>query len=189
MRSRLVTIGVLALLAACASSPEMHFYTLTAIAPEAPAAGKSASLVRLERLTIPDELDRPQVVQQIDATRLNVSDQDRWAAPLDELVRRILWANLSERLPGTMTSELESARGSPARGLSVGIEQFIGDSRCTVTLRANWLITTPGAPVRRGTETIDVPSPGPCSTSALPDTMSRALGELSDRLVSALTQR
>lgn len=188
-----------ALVGACATSPPMRFYTLTSIAPETrPEVSPGATPLRLARVTVPGELDRAQLVRRIDSTRLQIDDQDRWAAPLDEMVRRVLSADLAARLPANSVLDAnESAAGERMRSLAVDIHEFYADQSCAVTLQATWVLTPAqarpaGEPAqveqpRQATEQTQVPSTGACSgADTVPEAMSRALALLSDRIVAAL---
>jgi uncharacterized lipoprotein YmbA len=158
----------------------MRYYTLTPVAP-ASTPTKAVSAMRLGRVTIPRELDRSELVQRIDATRLMLAEQDRWAAPIDDLVRRTLSNDLAARLPQSAAGAHDSTRT-----LSIDIDDFLADASCNVTLRATWSLAEPNVATIQKTEQITVAVNGACATSALPSTMSRALGELSDRIASAL---
>jgi uncharacterized protein len=193
-----VAAGVL-LLAGCASSVPLRFYTLNEVPPSDVAATSSgAPAIRVGRVRIPAELDRNEIVQRIDANRLRIGEQDRWAAPLDEMIRRVLSANLLAR-----TSTQESAT------VSVDIAELMGDTACAVTLKASWETKAASAgtadsaahdggsasaeaqrvPARAasGHEVIRIapPAGSTCSVAALPQQMSLALAELTDRILGA----
>jgi uncharacterized protein len=174
-------IVLVVLLSACATSAPLRYYTLSEVPPaaEASSATNAAPGIRVGRVRIPGELDRNEIVQRIDATRLQIAEQDRWAAPLDDMIRRTLSADLQAR----------GATSSPGT-LSVDVDEFIGDASCGVTLRASWELkptnTTTG-PTRTGTELIRVPpSSGTCTVGALPMAMSQALSQLSDRILAVV---
>ena len=169
--------AALVLVGACSSSPPTRFFTLSDIAPEAPPPG-GVGWVRIVGVTIPGEIDRPEVVRRIGPNQLSIAGYDRWAAPLDQTIRRVLSDDIARRVP------------SPAPGqqypVSVDIHEFYGDGSCNVTLRAAWTLkqSRPEAaePVN---EDIKVPSSGAC-TATLPATMSIALGQLSDRIIAGV---
>ena len=169
------TVALVVTLCACASSAPMRYYTLTAVAPSSAPVAMSTT-VRLGHVSIPRELDRSELVQRIDATQINLHEQDRWAAPIEDLVRRTLKDDLDARLPANGNA------GAASRVLSVEIEELIADANCNVTLRATWTLTDPAT---QKSEKIDTPVGGACTTSALPGTMSRALAELTDRIARA----
>lgn len=170
----------------CASNTPMRFYTLTAMG--AGAADDTPPTIQVARVTLPGEIDRSELVQRIDATRLNLAEQDQWAAPLAEMIRRTLSADLQARLSGgpSQSSPTPSSPTSDADSLYVDIEEFIADAKCTVTLRAAWSLKPANTAMaaKRGHETIRVDPAGSCEVSALPEAMSRALDEFSGRVVS-----
>jgi uncharacterized lipoprotein YmbA len=214
--SRRFAIMTVALVSACSSSPPTRFYTLSEIAADMqPTPQSGTGSVRVYRVTIPGELDRPQVVRQIDANRLQIAEQDRWAAPLDEMIRRVLSGDLARRRPAPAAANAnEAPPADQQRSLSVDIREFYGDPNCNVTLRAAWTLKQASAPARSTapatatatppatasptpgsdtvtkedrvtTEDIHVPSTGACPES-LPATMSIALGQLSDHIVAGI---
>lgn len=85
-----------AALSGCASSPEVSFYTLEPIAktdttvPPLPALSISIGPV-----TMPDFVDRPQLVRRAEGARVLILESQRWAEPLKNAVPRLLAENLS----------------------------------------------------------------------------------------------
>ncbi len=199
-RCRLSCAGLLAavLACACASSPPMRFYTLSSIDPESPPQVSPNTIpVRITRVTLPGELDRAQLVRRIDPTRLQIDDQDRWAAPLDDMIRRVLSADLAARLSSSLVLDAnEPAEGQRVQGLAVDVHDFYADAGCTVTLQATWILTPPPLgkdeggrtiPSRQAREQTQVPATQPCSgVDSVPGAMSRALALLSDRIAAAV---
>ena len=173
----------------CASSPPLHYYTLTEIPATARlASADNAVPIRVDRVTLPEELDRSQLVRRIDATRLQIVEADRWAAPLEDTIRRVLSGNLTARLPPNMVANpYEPAIGEKRQSLSVDIAEFYGDASCAVTLRATWMLKQPDSHSAHGTEEVRVPASGDCKdSSGLPAAMSQAVAQLSDRIAAAV---
>ena len=187
-------IAALALVGACSSGPPTHFYTLSDTAPEA-AAPAGVGWVRIVNLTIPGELDRPELVRRIGPNQLSIAGLDRWAAPLDETIRRALSDDIARRVPAPVPGQQYS--------VSVEIREFYGDSTCNVSLRAGWTVkpsrpegarsanappanAAPANPVPVNEE-IQVPSSGSCPAT-LAATMSVALGQLSDRIIAGVAR-
>jgi uncharacterized protein len=199
---RWFAIAAPALIGACSSSPPTRFYTLSETAPEThPASQLGAGAVLIYRVTIPGEIDRPQLVRQMDANRLQIAEDDRWAAPLDEMIRRVLLDDLARRLPASPGGASAAGR---QHALSVDIREFYGDANCNVTLRAAWTPKQAGAtagataratagatahpePAQATTEDIHVSATGACPDT-LPATMSIALGQLSDRIIADVSR-
>jgi uncharacterized lipoprotein YmbA len=164
-------------LGGCASSPPLRYYVLNAM--PAAASGESSSSVdqvQVTRITLPGELDRTELVQRIDANRLRIAEDDRWAAPLDDLIRRALAADLRQR-----------AGAGPTGQVSVQIESFSADTSCGVELRASWEWRAPGAntpAAERRRADIQLPRvTADCPMSDVPVRMSEALAQLADRML------
>lgn len=169
----------MALAAGCSSSPSTRFYTLSALAPQT-VAPPGVGLVQVTGVSIPGELDRPELVRQEGPNQLAVSGSDRWAAPLDQIIRRVLSDDIVRRVP------------TPAEGqqypVSVDIHEFYGDEACNVTLRAGWTAHQPhGAASTPVNEEIQVPASGICPDT-LAASMSVALGQLSDRIIAGVAR-
>jgi len=172
----LASMAALLLLAGCASSPPTNFYTLSDTAAEATAPAGVGHVV-ITGVTIPGEIDRPEIVRRIGPNQLSVAETDRWAASLDDTIRRVLSDDIGRRTPG--------AAGEPQRPVSIDIHEFYGDASCNVTLRAVWTLKQTGA--QTNTEEIHVPSSGACPVT-LAATMSIALGQLSDRIIAGVAR-
>jgi uncharacterized lipoprotein YmbA len=166
----------------------MHYYTLTTITSSQLTTANNTIPIRIDRVTIPAELDRAQLVRRLDATRLQIIEGDRWAAPLEDTIRRTLSDDLAARLPPNMVANpYEPSAGEKRQSLEIDIGDFYGDASCTVTLRAAWVLKQPDNQSSRGAEQTQFTAPPPCSSAAIPPAMSEALAQLADKLASALT--
>jgi uncharacterized lipoprotein YmbA len=184
----------------CGTSPPTRFYILNDIAPAAAAppatrAGPAAPApsssptplpVQLGPVAIAPELDRPELVTRSGPNRVRVADFERWAAPLDDQVRRVLSDDLAARLaPGLILGADVPAASQPHRTLGIAIDEFYGDDSCAVSLRAGWSLWRPNAGSLHGTEQLQIPASAPCGEQ-LPAAMSRALAALADRLATVI---
>jgi|SRR5579863_4539147 uncharacterized lipoprotein YmbA len=192
-RVRQWTAGVCLALAACGSSPPMRYYILdSAAVPVADAAAAASghapsnpTPVRLEPVAIPGELDRPELVSRSGPFRLRVIDSARWAAPLDDQIRRVLSDDLAARLPhGLVADPYEPAGDEPRRLLSVVFVELSADGLCSATLRADWVLQGPSNEVLRGNEQFN--SRGVDCTAPVPAAMSAALETLAERLAAPI---
>lgn len=109
---------LLAGLAGCASSPPARFYTLEAraiaVPATTPAAGKADYSVLVGPISIPDLVDRPQMVLRVDASRVTIAEQARWAEPLKIAIARALAGNLGLLLDGARVATYPQASGASA---------------------------------------------------------------------------
>jgi uncharacterized protein len=186
----LLTLSALAVLAGCASSPPSRFYDLTAVAPQAaPAAVTPGAPVRVAAVHIPSTLDREEIVRTGPGNALEINGLDRWGAPLDEMVQRILTQDLLERLPaGKVVLPSGPAPAGTGR-IVVDLLAFQSDSSGAVELRGSWSLLPAGAGdpalVRdfRYSETTNAASFGDQAA-----VMSRLLGQLADDIARSLPQ-
>lgn len=184
---RAASVASLCLFAACQSSPPTRYFALTEIgATTAPAQQPAQIPIRVERITIPGELDRLELVRRSSSNQLRIAVFDRWAASLEDMIRRVVAADLAARFPaGMIASANEPAVGEPRRHLYIDVQEFAGDEHGRVTLRAGWLLQTANAPSVRGTEEVQVGA-GDATSDALAAAMSRALADLTERIAAAL---
>jgi uncharacterized lipoprotein YmbA len=125
IRLRSVVAATLALaLAACASAPPMHYYTL--VTPAATPASSSASApLRFELLPvrIPAQVDQPQLVVRQGEQGVALLNGERWIAPLADEVHSALSADLMQALPGQNVSGLP-ADGKPVLRITLDMRRF-----------------------------------------------------------------
>lgn len=176
---RLAILLLVLAIAGCGSSPKTQFYTLDAV--DGARAGGSASPIEVGHVDLPATLDRQGIVTHANGDRVDISDRDRWAAPLDELVRRALTEDIRDRLAhGTVL-----AAGDPAppgtRTLTVNVQQFMPDASGHVVLEADWSWQRGGKPGLPRHASIQTPMHGQ-GGEAIADAMSRALGQLADTI-------
>ncbi|HEY5101709.1 MAG TPA: PqiC family protein [Steroidobacteraceae bacterium] len=184
----LAAIAGVCLVTACQSTPATHYYTLAEIVPTAAAAGAAAAPpIRVERITIPGELDRLDLVRHDSGNRLQIATFERWAAPLDAMIRTVVTADLAARLAvGSVAGANEPAVGEPRRQLYIDIREFAGDERGAVKLRATWLLQTPNKASERGSADITAQASA-ASADTLASAMSRALADLSAQIAATIT--
>ena len=180
-------LASLCLLPACQSSPPTRYFALTEIAATTATAKQPAQIpIRVERITIPGELDRLEIVRRGTSNQLQIAVFDRWAAPLEDMIRRVTAADLATRFPpGMIASANEPAIGEPRRHLYIDVQEFSGDEHGRVMLRAAWLVQTANAPSVRALEDLQVGAVD-ATADALAAAMSRALADLTDRIAAAL---
>ena len=120
------------LLAGCSGTPETRYFLLSAT-----HHGTASGVVRAPRLTLatvrmPGVLDRPQLVQATGDNTLAVSEYDRWAEPLDQMVAHVLRENLA-----VQPAQAGSDR-SGVRWIAVDITEFMATAGGTVQLKGSW---------------------------------------------------
>lgn len=177
MKSR--SLALLLMLSACGSSPPTRYHTLAAESPHQDAGAAPGSTLRVGEVNLPGTLDRGALVTRASPTRLVLSQQDRWAAPLDQMMQHVLTDDLTSRLPPGQVLAANDPSVPGTRTITLSVRQFIADSQGKVTLDADW--TLQGSAPRHETVTAQASSadPDPVVTA-----MSQALAELADRIVA-----
>lgn len=174
------------LLASCGHSPPTRFFTLDPLPPSGAAPASRIAPVQLEAVHIPPALDRPEMVTQVGANRLKLSEQDQWAAPFGEMMRRALAQDLLSRLPAGAFVLPEAPRPEGARGLVVNVLQLQTEAGGRTDLQASWTLIAghPRRAVLTRTVSLSVTASGDAQGQA--GAVSRLLGQLADQIASAL---
>ncbi len=155
MRRGIVMISLplagLALLTACASSPESSFYILSPL-PEAKARQETLVEGRLSLgigpVTVPDYLDRPQRVSGVGAQRIEVDEYQRWGGSLRADIANTLGENLAHLLGTSRVVMMPAEVKLPVQyRLVVDVLRFEAESDGQALLKARWALIDPSAEV------------------------------------------
>jgi uncharacterized lipoprotein YmbA len=181
-----ITLGLVALLAGCGSSPPSTFYALAPMRG-APQPG-APRVIEIRRPAVAGYLDRPEIVRRVVDYRLGVAATDRWGEPLDAMIGRVLALDLEQRAPGSSVYTEAGSITAPADAfVEVDLRRFEASDDGNVTLVAEVAVERAGerAPAVVRAVTLREAPPGG-STGALALTMSELLGQLSDQIAAML---
>lgn len=161
--SRLAALTLFALaLGGCGSSPKTSFYTLGAasVPPESVAA-QASYRVAVGPVTVPDMVDRPQLVVRVAANQVTLLDQHHWAEPLRSEIPRVLAADLARSLGTAQVSAYPRNGGEADYRVRVDIQDFDSVPGEGVRLNALWSVQRGVAGENRlGRSAIRVPANG-----------------------------
>ena len=113
-------------LAAC-SSPPARFYTLSpadAAAPVRTAPANPAFLIEVASVGVPEQVAKNQLVVQKNAAQVDVLEQERWAAPPADEIRRALSDDLAAQLGTIDVANSAYPAGVPVYRISVNVQRF-----------------------------------------------------------------
>ncbi len=175
-----------ALLAGCSRSPRVTFYTLNATATPDAAAPAFESVV-IGPVTLPDVLDRPQLVVRTTANRVDILETHRWAEPLKGEIPRIIAANLTVLLNQARVSAYPQNTGMDAEyRILVDIQRLEMTDGEGVVIDTLWSIRrVGGGQPKSGRSVVSEPA-GAAGYDALVAAQSRALATVSRDLAQAL---
>ena len=178
---------ILLVLANCGSSPKTHYFALTVMPGTAREKGFIPYPVTVAAVHVPPSLDRREMVRQTGETTVDINDQDRWAAPLDEMVRNVLSQNLLDRLPRDKVVLPEAPAPPKTARIIVSISQFGPDARGGVALAGSWslLDDVRSEPLLRRNMTLESNSPAENGASQAA-AMSHLLAQLANQIALTL---
>ena len=189
MRSLLLTAIVLTLTLAggCGSSPKASFYTLSPQRAQAQVDTGTPVAITIGVVTVPDIVDRPQLVLRVDANQVALAEFDRWADPLKSQIRRVIAADLALQFPGALVSGYPQ-NVDPASNylVSIDVQSFESAPGDAASITVLWSVRPPklGAPMN-GRTVVREPTGG-AGHDALVAAHSRALAAVSRDIATAL---
>ncbi len=138
--------------AGCGRSPQTTFYTLTPTVPVTELSKLSGAVpsVAIASVTLPELVDRPQLVVTESGSKVTILEASRWAEPLKSAVARSLAENISRLLGLDQVSYYpQHAAYNPDYRIFVDIQRF-ESTGATVRVEALWSIrgVKEGKPVR-----------------------------------------
>jgi len=177
-----------AVLAGCGSPPKERFYTLSAAGVAANAtAAEARDHVVVGPVTLPEVVDRPQLVVRIGANEVAILEQHRWAEPLKSEIPRLIAGTLSRLLGASRVSAYPESTSQDA-GLRVAIDilRFDAARGIEVTVEALWSVRRlPGGKPTMGRSVVREPIAGE-GYDAVVAAYARALATLSRNIAQAI---
>jgi uncharacterized lipoprotein YmbA len=173
----------------CGSSPTATYHTLSPAAAmngAAPASGESSYSVAVGPVTLPEPVDRPQLVLRVGPNEVTFVELHRWAGPLKGEISRIIADNLAAYLNVKRVAAYPQNAGDNADyRVLVDIQRFDSTLGESVTIDALWTIKrqSDGA-LRTGRSTAKESSSG--SYDAMVAAHSRALATISREIAEAI---
>lgn len=178
-----------AALAGCAtSSPRTYFYTVGS-APAAARAEKSeadALRVSLWQVSIPDLVDRPQLVLRSGGNQVEIADFHRWAEPLRFGIARALAEGLATQSEGRWVAVAGQPAGfTPQVRVSVDVQKFEAILGERVIVDMLWSVRPVSGDARVGRSTVEEPVSSR-DHAGIAAAYSRALARVAQDIAPAL---
>lgn len=135
-----------ALATACSSAPRITYYSLESAAPPVTAPDsprtikKEHPMVSVESVTVPEMMDRLQLVTRTSASKIEIQELHRWAEPLKSSIPRIVADNLSHQLESDrVTAYPQNVGADAAYRIFVDFQRFESEGTA-VSVDAHWKI-------------------------------------------------
>lgn len=176
--------------AGCASPPTSRFYTLgpggDATARAASPAAAPAFLIEVPTVDVPAQVARNQLVIQDDATRVSVLEQERWASPPADEVRRALSGDLAVRLRTFDVFGSPHPENVPIYRVAVNVRRFESWPGSRAVLDAVWSVRSLRTQTVVTCHTVQTETVG-TGYDALVAGHRRAVGQLADVIASTVS--
>jgi len=133
-------VGVLA---SCGSSPKVSYYTLgTALIENNPAVPTGTGYtVAVGPVSLPEVVDRPELVTRVGANEVDLDGERRWAEPLGSAIPRLIAQHLTHSLGAQpLLAYPYSAIDTADYRVIVDIQRFDSEIRSGATIDAIWTI-------------------------------------------------
>ncbi len=188
----LASVAVALLLTGCLgprTTRPTRLFVLNATATRADSSARASGLrLGIGRISIPERLNRSQIVTRTGTNEVHIADFSQWAEPLEKSIPRVLSENLS-RLTGTDQVSVYPWPMQLENDLKVEIAflEFEGNRNGEVTLATRWRwVRANGSEVHPLRASSYTEPAADRSTEALVAAMSRALASLSRDLAAAI---
>jgi uncharacterized lipoprotein YmbA len=189
-----IVVALLALPAcfsACAGkSATSQFYVLSSL-PQPVLSAAEGTVIGVFPVSMPDYLDRPQIVTRVSDNEIKLDEFRRWAEPLKDSFTRALVQNLSTLLKTAKVIKTTQSTGS-LMSLQVAVEvvQFDGALGGDVVLIAKWGLFEPdGRKLLLGKGSTFKEPTGAATYEALVAAESKAVAALSREIAEAIKTR
>jgi hypothetical protein len=185
-----VTLVWAAILVACVRTPEIRYYTLSADGPARQARTESPRFtVRVGPASLPEALDRPELVLRVSATELVVDESHHWAEPLRTGIARAVAGGLARELDGARVVVADERTNGESTDVEVlldvqRLDAKLGDG---VALEVAWVARSSNAgPVHTGRSVMREPLAPGSSYDPLVEACARALATLSREIARSV---
>jgi len=142
-------LGMAALLAACATTENDHFYTLGGDAPAAAATSTStpAGKIYIEMLAanVPAQVQRKQLVVTTGAGQVDLLEHHRWIGPLGDEISQALSQQVSAELGAIDVYRTPYPPGAAPYRISTNIQRFESRPGQYALVDATWSVRRVGS--------------------------------------------
>lgn len=179
---------VLLVLAACAAPVKSRYYTLSDTPPATTAAhAASAYRVGIGPVTVPEVLDRAQMMLRVAPNRYAIADGESWATPLKREVTQAVARQVGMRLPAARVTTYFQHGGQDAEyRVAIEVLRFEAVPGNSVTLEAVWTVRNRAGERLRESRTVSLEPVGSPAIDPLVSAHVRALSALSSEIAAAV---
>ena len=190
LRQGLAGLLLAGLLAGCAATQPTSFYTLAPVVePEVAKRSAEGLVIGLGPITLPQYLDRPDIVTREGANQMRLAEFHKWAEPLEPLLTRTMAEDLYALLDAGDVIPIPQRGDLPLdRVVEVDIGRFDADAAGQVVLDARWRIYQGDSETLLASGRSQVTQQGAPAPdyAAIVAAMSQAVAQVSQEIASAI---
>ena len=177
----------IAALTGCGTSPKSHFYTLSSGAALERSEAKAQYTVAIGPVTVPDIIDRPQIVTRSGPNQMQIAEFERWASPVRSEISRVIADSVMQQLDGAYVYLYPQNLSSNADyQVLLEVQRFDAKLGDAVSVEALWVVRpAQGGAVKNGRSAVREPTKGD-GYDALVAAYSRALTAVSRDIAEAI---
>jgi len=145
MRIFALSCALAAVLAGCAGSPPARYYTLVApVSAEAPPAAGRSYMIDVVPVSVPGQVDQPQLMLRDGAGQLVPYYSDRWSAALPDEFRSALSDVLTRELGVPDVQVVQPPPGTQVWRVQADVQRFDATLAGPIVLDATWRVRPVG---------------------------------------------
>jgi uncharacterized lipoprotein YmbA len=150
-----ILFSLVILSAGCASTPA-RYYTLTATG--ASAVTPTNLSVVVGPVSVPDEVDRPEIVVRTGPNQVHLDEFNLWASPLKNNISRVVAENLGTMLGTQLVTLFPQTVGTEADyRVSIEVQSFVSTPGQSARLDAVWTVRAKDGRTETGRTTVREP--------------------------------
>ncbi len=138
----LALLTTLVAVGACSRTEPSNFYTLSSLRTSSaakPASESGALAVGVGPITLPQYLDRSQIVTRSSPNRMGLAEFNKWAEPMSDIFARVMTENLSILIGSQNVVSLPRRRLVPLDyQVEIDVSQFDTEESGRTVLAARW---------------------------------------------------
>jgi len=189
-----VAIGLAATLCGCAgTAPERHYRLAPAGAaaalPALPALPMPLPVVAVAPVSVPELVDRPQIVTLGPGAQVFLSEQHRWAEPLKLAIGRLVAERLAVALGGALVWAYPAEVGAEAGyRVNLAVQRFDSEPGVAAQTTALWTVQRLADGQQRPGRSALRTTPADASLDALAAAHAQALTGIADQIARDIAE-
>jgi uncharacterized lipoprotein YmbA len=184
---------LLFLIGACANSPLGGVYRLN---PERSAEALDPGIpltIVVDYVTVPEQVDRPQLVIRVNQSQLRIVDEARWNEPLKAQIRNVIAVDVAQNFRDARVSDTSQTTDRTTFRLAINVRIFDARPGTGTVLSIVWSILAPDSTRVLNGKSVVLQKINGDGYDAIVDAQSRALASISvdmaDAIMSAIKEK